>query len=483
MSSSTSFHTPMDEISQVHERARQAYRSGKAKSIAFRKEQIAQVSYLLKDNEDRFVEALKSDLGRPAQETVFFDFAASYLNIKLMYDNVEKWTKSRRAGFNLSFAPMSPRVKAEPKGTVLVIGPFNVPVFMLVVPLAGAIAGGNAVVLKPSEKCPACAKLMAELVPKYLDNEMFHVVNGGIPETTRLLELQWDHIFFTGSNSVGRIVAQAAAKHLTPLTLELGGKNPVVVDPRSDFHLAAKRTLWGRVSNAGQICLAPEYVLIPRASQDAFVEAVKEVYASFYPEGPAKSDSLSRVVTEAQATRIKRLLDESQGTIVFGGDVVVAERYVAPTLVKDVAPGDSLMSEEIFGPVLPIVPVQDVDEAIEIIKSRGHPLAIYAFSRDKTFLEKVFDNTESGAAVANDTVVNGGVPGLPGGGIGASGYGYATGKELFEQFTHIRVSLNNPAWVDNIGFGFRYPPYTKKENEKQLRFLSPALPPRPKKVS
>ncbi|OSC99243.1 NAD-aldehyde dehydrogenase [Trametes coccinea BRFM310] len=478
MSGRPSSYTPLDEIYKIHERTRQAYRSGRAKSIAFRKQQIAQVGYIIKDNEDRFIEASKRDLGRPPQDTIFFDFAGTYIDIKLMYDNVEKWTKPRRAGCNLNFAPMGPRVKAEPKGTLLIIPPFNVPVFMLMGPLVGAIAGGNAVVLKPSEKCPACAELITELVPKYLDRDMFQMVNGGVAETTRLLELQWDHILFIGSTRVGRIVAEAAAKHLTPVTLELGGKNPVVIDPRSDVHLAAKRTFWGRVVNTGQVCLCPEYVLVPKDFQDTFVEAVKEIHNFFFPEGPKRSSSYGRIVSEAQVLRIKRLVDGTRGTIVFGGDVDVSERYVAPTLVKDVGLDDVLMSEEIFGPVLPLVPVQDVEEAIEIIRSRERPLAIYVFSQDKVFLNQVFENTESGAAIANETVISAGVPGLPMGGIGPSGYGYTTGKEMFDQFTHIRVSLNNPSWVDKIGFGFRYPPY-KKENEKFLRALSPALPPRP----
>ncbi|CDO77358.1 hypothetical protein BN946_scf184787.g7 [Trametes cinnabarina] len=463
---STVAYTPADEIPKIHTRARQAYRSGKAKSVEFRKQQIAQVGYMLKDNEERFVQAAKQDLGRPEIETVLIDLSAVYIDVKLFYDNVEKWTKSRRVGFNLNFAPMSPRVKAEPKGVVLLIGPYNAPVFLLMSPLVGAIAGGNAVVLKPSEHSPATAALITELVPKYLDPDLVHVINGGVPETAAILELPWDH----RSTRVGRIVAQAAGKHLTPLTLEA--------------------------------CVCPEYVLVPRDFQDTFVAAVHEVYKSFYPDGPKNSDSLSRMVSEAHAARIKKLLDETKGTILFGGDVDILERYVGPTLVKDVKPDDALMSEEIFGPVLLVVPVNDLDEALEIIRSRDKPLAVYTFSPDSTFLAKVFDNTESGAVLANEVFIHLGVPGLPAGGVGASGYGYYTGKEMFDQFTHLRVSLNNPSWyvivlepqvvplralmsesplvrVDKIGFRFRFPPY-KKENLKQLRALSPALPPRPK---
>ncbi|KAJ8473063.1 hypothetical protein ONZ51_g8114 [Trametes cubensis] len=468
---SNSFYTPLEEIPRIHQRARDAYRSGKLKSIEYRREQIAQAGYLLKDNEQRFIDAMRTDLGRPAQETIFFDFAAVYIDVKTAYDNVAKWTKSERAPFNLNFFVMNPRMRPEPKGVVLAIAPFNAPVFML---LGWAIAGGNAVVLKPSEQSPGVAKLFAELVPKYLDQDLFHVINGGIPETTRVLELPWDH----RNGRVARIISEAAAKHLTPTTLELGGKNPVVIDPKCDVQLAARRILWGRTCNAGQVCLAPEYVLLPENFQDTFVEALKDVYRSFYPHGPKDSDSFCRIVSEAHTARIKDLIDRTRGTVVFGGDADVAERYVAPTLVKDVRPDDPLMEGEIFGPVLLLVPVKDIDEALDIINSKDHPLAIYAFSPDQAFLDKVFDNTESGAAVANEVVISIGVPGLPMGGVGASGHGYFTGKHMFDEFTHLRVSLNNPGWVDKIAFGFRFPPY-KPEKEKQLRALSPSLPPRP----
>ncbi|KAI8968779.1 NAD-aldehyde dehydrogenase [Trametes punicea] len=475
---STSFYTPLDEIPKIHQRAREAYRSGKLKSIAYRKQQIAAVGYLLKDNEQRFIDAYKQDLGRPAHETIFLDFASVYIDVKAAYDNVEKWVKPERAEFHLNFFMMNPRRQADPKGVLLTIAPFNVPTLMLLVPLIGAIAGGNAAVLKPSEHSPSSAVLFAELVPQYLDTDLFHVINGGIRETQQILELRWDHILFTGSSRVGRIVAEAAGRHLTPLTLELGGKNPVVVDPKSDLKLAARRILWGRVCNAGQACLAPEYVLVLESFQDTFIEALKEVHDSFYPEGPKNSDSMCRIVSEAHTARLKRLLDETKGTIVIGGDVDISQRYVAPTVVKDVRRDDALMLEELFGPILAIVPVKDVDEAIELIREMDTPLAVYAFSQDKAFLDKVFSNTESGAAVANDLMINCGIPGLPMGGLGASGYGYYTGKHMFDEFTHIRVSLNNPGWVDKVGFGFRYPPY-KPEGLKQLRALYPSLPPRP----
>ncbi|KAI0750051.1 aldehyde dehydrogenase [Daedaleopsis nitida] len=470
-------YTAIDEIPKIHATAREAFASGRTQSLQFRKAQITQVAYMVKDNEQRFKDALKSDLGRPYQETELFDFGPVFGEVRMAYDNIEQWTKPESTKFSINWAPMRPKVVPEPKGVVLLISPFNFPMFLLLSPLVSAIAAGNGAIMKPSEQTPAFSQLLAELVPKYLDKELYVVINGGVPETTKILELQWDHILYTGNGRVGKIIAAAAAKHLTPVTLELGGKNPVVIDPKVDVKMCAKRLLWGRFSNAGQICLSPEYVLCPAHFQDTLVAALKEAYASFYPDGPEKSDSFARIVTRTHAERIKRLLDETKGTVILGGGTDVENRYIAPTVVRDVKADDSLLREEIFGPVLPIVPVKDVDEAIAFIRGREYPLAVYVFSHDPEFEKKVFRNTKSGAAVTNETVISAGVPGLPVGGIGPSGYGYYTGKHCFEQFSHFRVSLNNPTWVDKVAFGFRYPPY-KPDYKKRLRSINAALPPR-----
>ncbi|KAI0373634.1 aldehyde dehydrogenase [Pilatotrama ljubarskyi] len=455
-------YTPLEDIPKIHDTARRGFLSGKAKSVEFRKQQISQVGYLVKDNEQHFKDAMKADLGRPFLETEFFDFGIVYAECRMAYDKIEKWTKEQAPEFSANWFFMKPRLKPEPKGVVVLIAPFNYPLSLLLVPLISAIAGGNAAVLKPPEHTPAFSALLAELLPKYLDPELFHVINGAVPETTKLLELKWDHIMYTGNAHVGRIIAEAAAKHLTPLTLELGGKNPVVIDPKVDLKMAARRVLWGRVSNAGQICLAPEYILIPQEAQEAFVAACREVNQTFFPEGPKNSESFGRIVTEAHAARIKRLIDRTKGTIEFGGEVDVAERYVAPTVVSNVRADDSLMSEEIFGPVLVVVPVKDVEEAISFINSRDYPLGIYIFSSDKKFQKRVVDQTQSGSVMVNDTLIAVGAPGLPVGGKGPGGYGYYTGK----------------FGIDGVAFWFRFPPYTP-EGAKKARTLETPLPPRP----
>ncbi|KAI0694298.1 aldehyde dehydrogenase [Cerioporus squamosus] len=470
-------HTYLEDIPRVLESARQTFLSDRAKSVAFRKEQIAQVGYLLKDNEERFKEALKLDLGRHALESELFDFGPTYKEVRFAYDNVEKWTRAQPIDFNLSFIAMGPTIKAEPKGVILIVSAFNVPLFLTLGPLASAIASGCAAVIKPSEAVPHVNKLLAELIPKYLDPELYHVIQGGVAETSKILELRWDHILYIGGERVGRIIAQAAAKHLTPITLEVR-KNPVVVDPKVDVTMAARRLLWGRFSNAGQVCTCPEYVLVPRAFQSTLLSALKDAYAKFYPDGPENSDSFSRIVTREHAARIQGLLKRTKGEIVCGGDANVDKKYVAPTIVNNVTAEDALMSEEIFGPVLLIVPVEDVDEAIAFIRSRETPLAVYVFSQDKKFQQKVFSSTRSGAALANETVISPAVPGFPVGGVGASGYGYYAGKQAFEQFTHYRVSLDNPSWVDTWVFGFRFPPYGGSY-KKYLSMMYPSLPPRP----
>ncbi|TBU55397.1 Aldehyde/histidinol dehydrogenase [Dichomitus squalens] len=344
-----------------------------------------------------------------------------------------------------------------------------------------AIAAGNAVCIKPSEQNPTVNAVLTELLPKYLDPELYNVINGGIAETSKILEYKWDHILYIGGSRVGRIVATAAAKHLTPVTLELGGKNPVVLDPKVDIKLAARRLLWGRFANAGQICTCPDYLLVPREIMEPLVVAMKETYQTFYPDGPEASDCFARIVPEDATKRIQSLLGETRGTVILGGQVDVPKKYVAPTVVANVDGDDALMRKEIFGPVLMLVPVQDVGEAIAFIQAREYPLVVYVFSPNKKFQQKVFTSTKSGAALANDTVMSPAVPGFPVGGVGGSGYGYYAARQAFEEFSHWRVTLDNPSWVDVFVLGFRFPPY-QPGYKTYTSMLYASLPPRPKKA-
>jgi len=399
------------------------------------------------------------------------------MEARTAWAGVDKWAKPEKPPFTINGAPMRPVIYKEPKGVVLIISPFNYPIWLCISPMAGAIAAGNAVVIKPAETTPHVSSLFAELVPKYLDPELVAVVNGAVPETTKLLDLTWDHILYTGSGRVGRIVSAAAAKHLTPVSLELGGKSPVFIDPNCDLETAAKRILWGKVVNAGQTCVAPDYVLVPEDFQDKFVNALKEVSEQFYPKSASEPGAYSRLVTPQAFKRVKGLLDNTKGKVVFGGDTDEATKFIAPTVVKDVSVDDSLMSEEIFGPILPVVPVKDLNEAIAFVNNNDHPLALYVFSRDEGYKRKVFDSTQSGAAIANEVIIHPGIEGLPFGGTGPSGHGYHSGKYSFDMFTHLRSSMDSPSWVDRI-LGFRFPPYTN-QSMKGVSRLVKSLPPRP----
>ncbi|TFK21603.1 aldehyde dehydrogenase [Coprinopsis marcescibilis] len=472
-------YTPLDEIEKIHAELKAGFKSGKLNSIAYRKYQLLQLGYLVQENADRLEGALKADLGRPGVEARMVEINPSLGEILSTYKNVEKWAKPESPEFHMNFFAMRPKINKVPKGTILIITPFNYPLWLAIGPIVGAIAAGNTVALKPAENAPATSALFAELIPKYLDNDLIRVINGGIAETTKVLELQWDHIIYTGSGRVGKIVATAAAKHLTPVTLELGGKSPVVVDSTCDLKTVSKRLLWGKCVNAGQTCVAPDYVLVPRSFHDTFVKALKDTYDEFYPPHAQASspDNFSRMITPQAFNRVKGLLDATKGTIVAGGQTDAETKFIAPTIVTNVGADDSLMSDEIFGPVLPIVAVEDIDEAIRFINSKDHPLALYVFSQDQAVKDRVFKNTQSGGFSVNEVLIHPGVEGLPFGGVGSSGYGQHTGKFTFDLFTHLRGSIDSPSWLDRI-LSFRYPPYTLKKYKATHQF-APKLPGKP----
>ncbi|KAG6897002.1 hypothetical protein C0992_004713, partial [Termitomyces sp. T32_za158] len=429
--------TPLQEIPKIHAQLRASFKTGKLRSIAYRKYQLLQLAYLIKDNKKRFEEALNADLGRPAIEGHFLEINSSASEVKEAYCNVEKWAKPEKPGFSLNFTVMRPVIYKEAKGVVLIISPFNYPLFLTLPPLvrtclldttdydlhisqAAAIAAGNATVLKPSESTPAVSSLLAELIPKYLDSDIVSVVNGSVAEATKLLELQWDHIMYTGGPRVAKVVAAAANKFLTPITLEdftvnletdiffssevmppplrtfsqlsnyNVGKSPVIVDPQCDLEMAARRILWGKCVNAGQTCVAPDYVLVPRSFQDKFVDALKAAHKSFYPESaqPSKSDTFSRIVTPQAWKRIKSLVDNTKGAVVLGGETDEATKFIAPTVVRDIQADDSLMSEYDLPIPSLCLPVEDIDEAIAFVNARDHPLALYVFSQNAEFKAK-----------------------------------------------------------------------------------------------
>ncbi|KAK0220090.1 NAD-aldehyde dehydrogenase [Armillaria fumosa] len=470
-------YTPVDEIDKIHAELLDIFKSGKVQPIAYRKYVLLQLGYLLKDNVARFEDAMMADLGKPKIEVTLTEIGPSISEIKEAYSNVEKWSKPEKPAFSMNYTPMRRVIYKQGKGVVLIISPFNYPINMSFGPMASAIAAGNTVVFKPSEQTPATSSLLAELFPKYVDPSVMRVVNGGVAETSKLLEHPWGHILFTGSGRVGRIIASAAGKTLTPVTLELGGKSPVFIDPKCDLPLTTRRLLWGKIVNAGQSCVAPDYVLVPKDFQDKFVEALKAINDTFYPTPEAEANSVGRLVTPQAYNRLSSLLKSTKGTIAFGGKLDEATKYIQPTVVRDVSFDDPLMSEEIFGPILPIVPVDNIDEAIKFINAHDHPLALYVFTQDSEVKTKFINSTQSGAVCMNETMTHVAAEGLPFGGIGPSGSGHHNGKFGFDTFTHTRASLDPPGWLDKI-LSSRYPPYTEKKLNT-LTWLFPSLPARP----
>ncbi|PBK89868.1 NAD-dependent aldehyde dehydrogenase [Armillaria gallica] len=460
-------YTPVDEIDKIHADLLNTFKSGKVQPIAYRKYVLLQLGYLLKDNIARFEDALMADLGKPKIEVSFTEIAPALTEIKDAYSNVEKWAKPEKPAFSMNYTPMRRIIYKQGKGVVLIISPFNYPILMSFGPIASAIAAGNTIMIKPSEQTPAASSLLAELFPKYVDPSVIRIVNGGVAETSKLLEHPWGHILFTGSGRVGRIVASAAGKTLTPVSLEasktLGGKSPVFVDPKCDLPMTTRRIFWGKVVNAGQTCVAPDYILVPKDFQDKFIEALKATNDSFYPTPEAEANSIGRLVSPQAYNRLSNLLKSTKGTIAFGGKLDEATKYIQPTVVRDVSFDDPLMSEELFGPILPIVPVDNIDEAIKFVNAHDHPLALYVFSQDSEIKTKIINSTQSGAVCMNETMTHVAAEGLPFGGIGPSGSGHYKGKFGFGTFTHTRASLDSPGWYDlplDKILSSRYPPYT-----------------------
>jgi aldehyde dehydrogenase (NAD+) len=445
---------------------RSAFDSGRTRPIAYRQEQLRALERLLKEHERDIEKALHDDLGKPALEAFTAEIAFTARELALVRKKLPRWARPERVSTPLFALPGKCLVYPEPLGVVLIIAPWNYPVQLAIGPLVGAIAAGNCAVVKPSEVAPATSALLADLLPRYLDNECFRVMEGGVPETTALLAERFDHIFYTGNPVVGRIVMEAAAKHLTPVTLELGGKCPCLVDTSADLDVAARRILWGKFYNAGQTCISPDYVLAHEAIEEALLARLTQTLRSFYGDNPRQSADFGRIVNPRHLARLQKLLPGS-GKVIAGGDAVEAERYLAPTILRDVPPDSPVMAEEIFGPILPVLRVRDLDEAIAFVNARPKPLALYLFTTDKGARKRVLAQTSSGGAVVNHTTMHAAVSSLPFGGVGASGMGAYHGRATFDTFSHRKSVLLKSNWLD---LQLIYPPYDDRK-KKWLRRL------------
>jgi aldehyde dehydrogenase (NAD+) len=421
---------------------------------------------MLEKHQDELSAALKVDLGRGVEEAWLYDIGFTITEVKLMLKNLKKWTAPRKVPTPMVTKPASSMRVPQPLGVVCVIAPWNYPVQLLLIPAAGAIAAGNAVVMKPSEVSSETSRVLAKIVPQYFTDKAVAIVEGGVQETTELLKQKFDHIFYTGNGAVGRVVMRAAAENLTPVTLELGGKSPTIVDASANIAVAARRIAWAKYVNAGQTCVAPDYVLAHKSIANELVEAIRTSITEFYGEDPHASKDYSRVISPKHFSRLTSLI--SSGKVAIGGQSEPAERYIAPTVLVDVDQNSAVMQEEIFGPILPVLEVGSIDEAIGFVNSRPHPLALYVFAQDNSVNEKVVAETTSGGVTVNGTIMHMTGPYLPFGGIGESGMGAYHGQSGVDVFQHLKPVLKRSTMLDAP---LAYPPYTKRKFSILKKFI------------
>ncbi|MGH3154980.1 MAG: aldehyde dehydrogenase family protein, partial [Streptosporangiaceae bacterium] len=444
-------------------RLRRTFASSRTRDFGWRQRQLAAIERLLDECEDEIAAALHTDLGRSAHYAWLGDIAGTRAEAAFARRHLKRWARRRHTRVPLAMQPGRAFYTYEPLGVVLIIGPWNYPVYLTLGPLIGAIAAGNCAVVKPSEHAPATAALLSRLIPGYLDPDAFAVLEGDATVSQELLAQDLDHVFFTGGPEIGKKVMEAASARLIPVTLELGGKSPVVIAADADLRVAARRIAWTKLLNSGQTCIAPDYVLADSSVRDELVRLIEATVAEFQ-DGEVAGQP---IVNRRQLDRIGRLLDGT-GTVVLGGVVDREAQTIEPTIVVDPDPASPLMNEEIFGPVLPVLSVPSVDAAIEFVNARPKPLALYLFTGSKAVREKVLATTSSGGVVINHLAMHCLVPQLPFGGVGNSGLGAYHGAWGFQTFSHRKAVLSKPAKPDP---SLMYPPYTDAKKKIMRRFF------------
>ncbi len=455
MSSSEVVTPPALDVARELELLRSTFRAGITRSISWRKEQLGGIIGFVKENTDDLLEAMAEDLGRPPIEGWTADLSTSIAAAHHAKSKVEKWSKPRRATVPVTVQPGMAKIVPEPLGLSLIISPWNYPVNLVLEPLIASLAAGNVVALKPSEVSGNTSALIAERLPKFVDHTALAIFEGDVSVSTELLAQRFDHIFFTGSTNVGRIVMRAAAEHLTPVVLELGGKSPVIVADDADIEVAANRIAWGKVFNAGQTCIAPDYVLVSEHRRDELVDAIAAAWGTFFGEDVAASPDFSRIVNDRHHDRLTKLL--AGGYVAVGGESNKEDLFIAPTILVDPPLDSPVMTEEIFGPLLPVITVDSVADAIDFVNDREKPLALYVFSSSSDMVDRVLNNTSSGGVTVNHTLLHFTPPNLPFGGVGPSGMGRYHGRSGFDAFSNLKSVLSKPTALEH---NLIYPPYT-----------------------
>jgi aldehyde dehydrogenase (NAD+) len=445
----------LTSYSQIITDQKSFFATGKTKSIEFRRQQLQLLKQAILKHQTEIISALKADLNKPEFETIFEIAVIQDLNDTIK--NLKKWAKPQKVKVPFSQFPGQAFIQPEPLGNILIIGPWNYPFSLVISPLIGAIAAGNCCLIKPSENAPQTSAIVTKIINQTFDPQYILAVEGGVETSQQLLQEKFDHIFFTGGTKIGKIIMEAAAKNLTPVTLELGGKSPCIVDDNINLTETAKRITWGKFINTGQTCIAPDYLLVKSNIKLQLIEAIKGCIKEFYGDDPFKSPDYGRIINEQQFNRLTGLLQNVN--IIIGGQYQAEAKYIAPTLVDQIYLDHPLMEEEIFGPILPILEYQELNEAIALINSKPKPLALYFFSSDQAKQELILNSTSSGGVCLNDTIMQVGIPDLPFGGVGESGIGCYHGKWSFDTFSHHKSILKKPFWFD---LNWRYAPYQNK---------------------
>ncbi|UJF16612.1 aldehyde dehydrogenase [Jeotgalibaca sp. MA1X17-3] len=459
------------EITQIVSEHKDYFNQNQTKSYEFRVEQLEKLYQAIQTYSPQIIDALYQDLHKSEVESYSSEIGYVLGNIRETKKKLKKWMKPQKAKNPIFLFGSKSYILSEPYGVMLIIGPFNYPFQLVIEPLIGAIAAGNTVIIKPSELTPTVSRVVKKMVEDTFESNYIKVVEGAVEVTTELLAQPMDYIFFTGSPRIGKVVMKAAAENLTPVTLELGGKSPAIVTKQSDLNQTAKTIVWGKYLNAGQTCVAPDYVLVDENVKDEFLSLLIHHIKEFYGEKPQDSPDYGRMATKNYASRMNSLLKKTTGTLALGGEVEEETKYVAPTIVDQVKWDDALMSEEIFGPLLPILTYESdlfTEQVIEPIKSREKPLALYLFTEEEQIKEKVLSELSFGGGVVNDTILHLTNSSLPFGGVGQSGIGNYHGKDSFIQFTHQKSIVEKSKWIK---LDMLYPPYTTKSLNLIKKFM------------
>jgi len=446
-------------IEQTFHNSKQYFNTHETKSLKFRKKQLKQLSKSIKNYENELLEAFQKDLGKNKVETYATEIGYTLKSIKLARKELKNWSKTKQVNTPLYMFPTKSYIMKEPYGTVLIIGPFNYPFQLLIEPLIGAIAAGNTVILKPSEYTPNVSEIIEKIITDAFAPEYISIIQGNAETTQSLLQLPFDYIFFTGSEQVGRIVYKAASEHLTPVTLELGGKSPAIIDESANIKVASERISFGKFTNAGQTCVAPDYLLVNRKVKNELISALTKTITEFYGENIQESPDYGRIVNEKHFNRLSELLNIHKPEISFGGQTDADENYIAPTILDGITINSKIMDDEIFGPLLPIITYDDFNEAIDLIRTKPKPLSLYLFSEDENSSERVLNELSFGGGAINDTLMHLANPNLPFGGVGASGIGKYHGKYTFDTFSHDKSYIFKSTRLES---SLLFPPYKGK---------------------